>query len=103
MYRYWRNQGQIVASMVAVPQRLFPAGTSGAEGAVQGPHGLLKPGQFKLVYIPEVKSPRFVGMLHGSQCYTEKMYVAQCRCAESEPARPVATELEPQVHRAKHY
>ena len=71
--RYWRAKGQIVASMVAMPSSLFPAGTAGADGSVPGKYGLLKPGQFKLVFIAETKAPRFVVMLHGVQCYAEKM------------------------------
>lgn len=62
--------------MVAMPSALFPAGTAGADGATPGKYGLLKPGQFKLVYVPEAKGPRLVVMLHGVQCYAEKMCVA---------------------------
>jgi hypothetical protein len=74
--RYWRSQGQTVASMVAMPSSLFPDGTVGASGSTPGRYGLLKPGQFKLVYVPEAKAARLVIVLHGVQCYAEKMCVA---------------------------
>ena len=71
--KYWKGQGEIVTSMVAMPDSLFPGGTAGADGAIDGRYGLLKPGQFKLVYVPEAEAPRLVGLLHGAQCYTEKV------------------------------
>lgn len=93
---YWRGLGEIVTSMVAMPDSLFAGGTAGADGAIgentrnplhrlicrvlrgrfvvaDGKYGLLKPGQFKLVYVPEAEGPRLIHMLHGAQCYTEKV------------------------------
>ena len=68
--------------MVAMPSTLFPGGTAGADGATPGRYGLLKPGQFKLVYVPEAKAPRLVTVLDGVQCYAEKMCVQPSCCLE---------------------
>ena len=62
--------------MVAMPSSLFPAGIAGADGATPGKYGLLKPGQFKLVFVPEAKGPRLIVLLHGVQCYAEKLCAA---------------------------
>jgi len=73
---YWQQRGETVLYMSSVPDSVFPLGVKDTEGSLPGPFGLLKAGQFKLVWVEAASCARFIAVLCGRQCYMEKMYVA---------------------------
>ena len=71
-YQWHRSaeEGVVIAKMVAMPDSVF-AGVS----SVDGPFGLLVPGEFRLQDC-EDGLERFLTVINNQQCFAEKVYIS---------------------------